>query len=502
MPVNSARSDYTNVADKWQRLRDCFEGRDAILKAGIKYVPELPGADIKQNQAYRERGNFFNAVQRTVQGMVGAVFQEPPEVKFPKSLEDYLKDITLTNVPFEMFAVEAGNEIVLLGRYGVLVDMPAVDSTSNRPYACAYKAENIVNWKVERINGDQILTMVVLKEVAEVPDPKDEFVNKCVTQYRVLKLAEKKCVRQLYREKDDGSKEFIPYEAEVTMVRRGVALDFIPFVFLGSIHATPDIDRPPLLDLADVNIGHWKNSVDHEHGLHLVALPTPWVSGVKGSGDSNAPLKIGPMNVWELEATGTAGMLEFSGAGLESLVVAMDEKKKQMATLGARLLEDTPQTQETASAVKMRHSGEHASLRTVAGAIELGFTMALQIVAWWAGTEATPKDTDVLVELNKEYLNIKASPEEVRVALTALQAGEISFETWWQILAEGGWAPEGVTFEDERKKIGEDEKLKPEPIIDPTLSPGEVDPNNPTPPKPPAKKIITKTKTGYEVTEG
>jgi hypothetical protein len=487
MPVDTPRHDYKDMKSKWRRLRDCDGGRDSILSAGNIYVPDLPGADGRANSAYRQRGNFYNATQRTVAGLTGAVFQKAPEIEFPDPIKEYLDDITLTGVPFEMFSADAGRETMLIGRYGILIDMPAVVGTGTRPYCVGYKAEDIINWRTERQEGDEVLTMVVLKEFVESPNEKDQFICDSVVQYRVIQLVDKKCVVQLWREKTKGSNEFIVFGGAVVVMRRGTALDFIPFIFIGSLHSTPDIEQPPLLDLADVNLGHWRNSVDYEYGLHLVALPTPWVSGVKGSEPGAAPMKIGPSCVWELEVNGHAGMLEFSGAGLGAIVIAMEDKKKQMSSLGARLLEE-PVRGDTATATLIRHSGENASLRSLAGAIEQGFTSVLQIVAWWTGLEDQPLDTEVGVELNKEYLDIKATPQEIQVALTALQAGEISFETWWNLLTTGGWGREGIDAAAERKAIQEDRALDPEPAIDPLLSPGDPVPGQPPTPK---KKTIT-----------
>ena len=115
MPVQTERADYAAIAPQWARCRDVYEGRDAVLKAGVKYVPALPGSDTGANQAYRERGTFYGATQRTIQGLVGAIFQKPPEVEFPEALADYLDDITLAGVAFEQFAADAGREIMLLG---------------------------------------------------------------------------------------------------------------------------------------------------------------------------------------------------------------------------------------------------------------------------------------------------------------------------------------------------------------------------------------------------
>jgi hypothetical protein len=485
MPVDTPRADYSAMLPKWQRLRDCFDGRDAILARGPVYAPDLPGADKAANLAYRLRGNFYNATSRTVGGMNGMIFQESPNVTIPESESALLDDITLTNVSFESFSTMVGSEIFTMGRYGALIDMPTQPTEAGalqrpdvdmRPYAIAYRAEDIVNWRTERRGGDQVLTMVVLREIVEIQDAEDAFKLKQICQYRVVMLNGTLCVVQLWRESTEESKEYRKF-SETTLMRRGEALSFVPFVFFGPLSPSPDLAAPPLIDLADVNLGHWRNSVDYEHGLHLVALPTPWQAGGKG-GPDDGPKKMGPSVVWELEVNGSAGMLEFTGAGLDAIAAAMEEKKKQMATLGARLLEDAPTVGETASAVKLRHSGETASLKTIAQSLEEGLVQMLQICLWWQTTEAKPADVEAEVELNKEYLNVRATPQEIQVALTALQAGEMSFETWWNLLTTGGWAREGVDADQEQKDIAKRkvDVTPPDPNLDPNLNPNPVPP--------------------------
>jgi hypothetical protein len=485
MAVDQPRSDYNDMLPKWQRLRDCSKGRDAIINAGAKYCPDLPGADVNGNKAYRARGNFFNATGRTVQGLNGAIFQDAPEVEIPETLSPMLDDITLSNVPFETFATECGKEVFLTGRRGILVDLPRIPTAADgvtpvtpgapidlRPYCIAYRAEDIINWRTERRGGDEVLTMVVLHEVVEVGYTADDpFTCKTVEQYRVVKLDEAgNCIVQCWQKSKDDKEYAVTVDGDVALMRRGEPLKFVPFIFMGALHTGPHLQQPPLIDLADVNLAHWRNSVDYEYGLHLVALPTPWVAGAKGSGDGS-PMKIGPSVVWDLDVQGKAGMLEFSGTGLGSIVVAMEEKKKQMAALGARLLEDANAVAQTATEVRMRHTGETASIKTIAQSLEMGLTQVLQICVWWQGVDTTPADADANVELNKEYLDVRATPQEMQVNLTMLQAGEISYETFYNLLQTGGWAREGVTAEDEQKAIATGKKLPPEPAINPELSP-------------------------------
>jgi hypothetical protein len=479
MPVDTPRSDYNDFRPKWDRLRDCFNGKDALIKAGNRYCPDLPGLDYNENKAYRSRGTFYNAVMRTVGGLNGAIFQDEPDVQMPETLKPMLDDVTLADVPFETFAADVGRELFLTGRVGVLVDMP-VDATNGqptlpgmsaaspddmRPYFVSYRAEDIINWRTERRGGDEVLTMIVLREDVETAKEGDDFTVCIESQYRVLKLDDSgNCIVQIWTKGDSGKYEQST-TGDVGLMRRGDSLTFVPFIFFGPIACGPDIVNPPLIDLADVNLGHWRNSVDHEHGLHLVALPTPWVAGAKGDSGTGT-MKMGPSVVWELDAQGRAGMLEFTGTGLAAIVTAMDEKKKLMASLGARLLEDAPGHPETASAVRLRHTAETASLKTIAQSMEMGLTQVLRISVWWQGTDATPEDTEANVELNKEYLDVRASPQEVQVMLTALQAGEISFETWYAFLTSGGWSREGIDAAQEQKDIASRQIDTTEPLAD------------------------------------
>jgi hypothetical protein len=163
MPVNTPRQEFIDVQPVWERLRNTFTGRDAIIKAGTKYTPALPGATAEQQNAYLTRGNFFNAVARTTHGLIGAIFQKAPEIEIQKNFEYWLDDITMTNVTFDMFALDALHDVMLMGRYGVLIEMAA--KKTGRPYMVGYRAENVVNWRTDRVEGDDSLLKMTLYNI-------------------------------------------------------------------------------------------------------------------------------------------------------------------------------------------------------------------------------------------------------------------------------------------------------------------------------------------------
>ncbi len=233
----------------------------------------------------------------------------------------------------------------------------------------------------------------------------------------------------------------------VMPMRRGQALDFIPFTFIGTEGVTPDVSKPPMVDLADVSIGHYRNSADHEHGLFYTAIPTYWASGVP----TDSALRVGPV-VWRLGENSQAGVLEFSGAGLGAIREAMGRKERLMATLGARLLEDVGGRPVTATEIKIHHSGDSASLRSISGAAAAGMTRILRWHVWWfTGTGEMPED--VKVELPTDFFQVKATPDEVRAGLEAVQKGQMSYATFYANLQKGQWARDGVSAEEELAEI-------------------------------------------------
>ena len=483
MPVDIQHRLYKTAMDWWIRCRDAYEGTDAVKMAGAKYLPLL-GSHHKNKGSYEEyklRALYFNATGRTVDGLSGAIAQKPPTIKLPKEREELIEDATLKGESLEELIKDVQKEVLKVGRVGVLVDWAADEGV--RPFAVVYRAEDIVNWRTSKIKGDEVLTRVVLREAHEDVNPDDEFDIIQLTQYRVLELEGEigryeQVVWKRVKNAATGKEEWVPSETYAPM-RRGKDLEFIPFVFVGPLGVTTDVKKPPILDLADVNLSHYRTMADLEHGRHFTALPTPWISGgmLQREGMDPSTLSIGSGVAWQLEATGRAGMLEFSGAGLQSLVTAEQDKRKMMAVLGARLLEDGGGPAETAFSVSMRHSGEHATLRSIAGSIEKAMTMVLRWLTWWVGPAVWPEDQkDVTIELNKEFFQAKMDATEMTGLMAMFQSGAISFETLYEQLEKGGRTREGVTAEEEKQAI---EKATEESMIRSGLLDEDGKPINP-----------------------
>lgn len=388
MPVTTVHPEVTRRQAQGQRCRDTNEGEDAVKAAGVQYLPRLSKQSSAEYEAYKGRALWYGATSRTVQGLSGAVMRKDPKLVVPDAMQAQLDDITLTGTPATTFIKDLLNEVLITGRAGVLIDMPppeVVDEQGmSRPYWVIYQAEQITNWKLTTVGGVPKLTMVVLLEQVESPG-EDEFEQVCVPQYRVLSLDESGIytVRLFQQLVKQGSRtnEFVQV-SELTPVFRGTPLTSIPFCCLGPCTLDACPEKPPLLDLVNVNLSHYRSSADLEHGTHFTALPTPYITGVP----KETTVAIGSATAWVLEdPNARCGMLEFTGQGLGAIEKRCDVKEKQMAILGARMLEQQKLGVEAAETLLMRNAGERSSLQSIAVTLGLGIEKLLKWHAAWIG---------------------------------------------------------------------------------------------------------------------
>lgn len=477
MPVEQKHPCYGENEAKWRKCRCVIKGEEAVKAAGVEFLPELSGQSDTEYNAYKTRAVFFAGTGRTLEAMLGMVFKEPPKVEVPETQKEYLDHITRDRKSFEIFTKDVAEEVFTTARYGVLADM---DEAGIAPYLVGYCAESIWNWRTRTVDGRERLDLVVLEE--SFVEPEDEFDTTPKKRLRVLKLDSESgnYTIDLYIKTDHKDpitkSEWVRIETKVPLVR-GIALTEIPFVIISTKNLSPDVEKPPLLDIANLNLSHYRSSADLEHGRHFTALPTPWAAGF----DTKGTLKIGSGTAWIAEdPQASCGYLEFTGQGLTALENALKEKQSQMAVLGARLLETEKNAAEAADTLRIRRASETNIVASVADTVGEGMEVALTWIMQWLG--ADPKAE---VDLNKEYLDTEITPEMFAKLMEAVQGGLMSWDTFFYNMKRSSMYPDSRTLEDEKGMIELTGGLggmgtPPEPKK-PDTPPEPKDPNNPNP---------------------
>jgi len=456
MPIDSKHREYEDAKNWWMRCRDVVDGEDAVKAKNIRYLPMLGGQNSGEYTAYKTRALFFGATSRTVQGLLGAVFRKDYTLEYPESKKDVLKDITEESSNVGVLLRNTVREVLEVGRLGLLVDVTD-DGESSRAYIAQYTAENIINWSTQRINGESTLVMVALQELYDDPnvDGHDAFSPKEKTQIRLLQLVPAKTgtayqyKQDVFRKSDDNDKWMRVEDMTVFPTRAGVPLDFIPFKFINADNDETEINKPPLLDMVDVNLSHYRTSADLEHGAHFTALPTAVLSGF----DPKKTYKIGSGTAWVTSnPQARAQFLEYTGQGLGALRELKKDKEGMMAVLGARFLEESKRAVEAAETHRLRSSADSGTLEAITGTIDEAVTTILQWHAEWMAMSPQAVKSIQLV-LNKDFVSTRLGAADIIALMKARQAGELSQDSFLHNLKEGEILPDGRTIEQEKDLI-------------------------------------------------
>jgi hypothetical protein len=459
-PVKTYHTEYTKFSGKWRRCCDVYDGQDAVHNAGQLYLPKLTGQDDSEYKAYKERAVFFNATYRTITGLQGMMFRKPYQIDVPESVLPLLDDVNMAGMPLSIFMLEVSEHALKIGRLGVLVDHPAgqVGATmadaqrlNLRPTMTMYDAVSIINWHVGVINNQRVPTMIVLQEEVTITGT-NEFEESCKPQWRVLDLNDSGVYRQrIFMINDQG--EQIQVGADIIPLMNNQPLAFIPFYFIGVDDTDCDIDDPPLIDLVNMNLSHYRTVADYEHGCHFTGLPQPYVTGVT-LGDGEV-LTIGSSKAWTLpNPQSTAGYVALD-SGFVALENNLKRKEHMMAILGARMLEEQPRAVETAEAARLHSAGESSMLATIARSISLGIQRTLQTFTNWAGVQ----NYDVAFQINRDFVPAKMQPQELTALVSAWQLGAFSKETLFINLQKGEIIADDAKFEDEQILIDEEQTV-------------------------------------------
>lgn len=428
MTVETKHYEYTNNINRWMTVRDCIAGSSVVKDAGDVYLPR-PNASDKSDEnnkryaAYKQRAQFVNFAARTKNGLVGSAFRKPIELDIPEQLSYLIENANGAYLPLEQLTKDVVGDILEVGNYGLLIDATAHESeTLTKRQASeigfgaflkCYPPESIINWKTD---GSKT-TLVVLRETIDLTP--DSFEHTPAVQYRELRLADGRYIQRVWV---DGEiiEEFEPRKSN------GSTFDEIPFVKIGSINNDMTTDPAPLYDIAEINIGHYRNSADYEESCFIVGQPTPWISGLDDhwvSEHMKNGVMLGSRSAILLPENGAMGLVQ-AGENAQP-IEAMRLKEEQLIKIGARIISDS-RAVETAEAARIRFSSENSVLANVVDNVSAAIYSALQFVGEFMGVDITEQNT--VFEINKEFFDQTIDPQQIMASITLLDRGVISKE--------------------------------------------------------------------------
>lgn len=383
------------MAAAWPVIDALVGGTLAMRKAGKLFLPQWPKED---DESYKERlgtAVLFPAFTRTTEVLASKPFARPIKVEnVPARVEEMFPNIDMMGTDLHAFCGQAMMACLRYGLHGVLVDAPEAEGVKTkadekkagvRPYMTHYPASSILGWRAAKNADGSYLTQLRLME--EVTEPDGLFGEQIIQQVRVLTPGAWEIWRQ--EKTADGTKQ------QWVKVKEGTTtIKVIPFVFFYGLRDGFGIGKPPLLELAHMNVEHWQSASDQQTILHVARVPILFGKGFTAKDKIVVGSKAATIS---LNEKAELKYVEHTGAAIEAGAKAIHDLEDRMRETGAELLTER-QGEVTAQQVNSEDEDNRSTMQKIAEEFEDALESCFKLMALWLGEQSTPE-----VEIYKDF---------------------------------------------------------------------------------------------------
>lgn len=432
--------------------RALMGGTDAMRKGGELFLPKFKAEDQLDYNARLKASWLFNGLAKTVQDMVGKVFDQPVEIaEGPTQLQEWAANIDMQGRDLSRFACDVFKDGFIPGVSFIMVDAPRRDGETTRaqaaerglrPYLVHLRLEDVLGWKTASYGNVTALSQFRIMEQIEVPDPDDEFKSDTVSQVRVLDRFDNGVrVRLFQKNSDDKWTLFDEYATDASEIT------VVPFYAKRTGFFTGE---PVLEDLADVNIAHWQSQSDQRNILHFARVPILFAKGI----DEDTEIKIGSAAVTSRNPDADLSWVEHGGHAIAAGRQDLKDLEFQMETMGLQLLVARNQT---ATGAALEAAKETSTLAMMADSLRDALEQALLWMLEYGGLSG-----NVAVTVNTDFGVSMLTPQEMTALLTAVNTGNMSKRTFIEEMKRRGALREDLDTDAELEAIeGEAPDLEP-----------------------------------------
>lgn len=438
-------SAFSIMAPRWNLINALLGGTETMRSAGEAYLPKHQE---ETSESYDRRlacSVLTNYVSVTLEGLVGRPFSQEVGVGdgVPAQVRALLEDVDLKGNKLDIFAREWFQEGVAKGFAHVLVEMPRQESRVGedgqpiartladdraegiRPYWCLVKPEDVVAAYTRQVGEYHLVEHLRIREDSVERAGFDEAHVKRVRQMDFVGPGVPVQVT-MWRKKPDADEWFV--EDEWT-----IGLDFIPLVTFYAVRPQASfVAKPPLTDLANLNISHWQSDSDQRNILSVARFPILAASGVDPEA---ADLRVGPHNYLATQdPQGRFYYVEHGGAAIAAGAADLESLEERMKAYGAEFLRRRPG--DVTATERALDSAESVSpLQAMVLSFEDALATAAAYTARWYGDAESDGGE---FEVHTDFTQDASNPEIAAAVLEARKLRDISRRYYLQRLKELG----------------------------------------------------------------
>lgn len=412
--VNDANASWYAMEPHWILIEDLLQGTYGMRRKHRRYLPQEPR---EQDESYDNRlarsvcPPYYQRLERMLAGMLT---RKPVRLNDTSDIiREQLFDVDLQGNDLNVWTYETARKMVRYGHIGVLVDAPA---DGGRPYWVTYTPRQILGWRSEAKEGQQQLTMLRLAETVTIPD--GTYGEKVVDQIRVLTPGQ----FQLHQKKDTGDFELVDEGA--------TSISEIPFSVAYANRLGFMESRPPLEDIAELNLKAYQVQSDLDNQLHISAVPMLAFYGFPSSAEE---VSAGPGEAIAFPAEGRAEYIEPQGRSFEAQFKRLEGIAMQINELGLSAVLGQKLSAETAEAKRIDRSQGDSTMMVIAQNVQDMIDNCLQYHAQYLGQGNAAGSCTV----NRDFVGARLEPADINALRELYTAQIIGKETLLKELADG-----------------------------------------------------------------
>jgi len=414
--VNDPNAAWQIQEPHWILIEDLMGGSYEMRKKHRRYLPQEPR---ELDESYDNRlarsvcPPFYQRLERMLAGMLTRKPVRLTDVA--DVIREQLFDVDLQGNDLNVWTYETARKVIRYGHCGVLVDAPAAGQ-NGRPYWVTYSPREILGWRTELDDGQQ--KFVQLRLLEHVFEPDGLYGEKEVEQVRVLTPGK----FEIHR-KDSETGDFKLFDEGV------MSLPEIPFSVAYSNRINLMESRPPMEDIAELNLKAYQVQSDLDNQLHISAVPMLAFYGFPQSAEE---VSAGPGEAIAFPAEGRAEYIESKGTSYNAQFQRLEQLSGQINELGLAAVLGQKLSAETAEAKKIDRSQGDSTMKVVAQQVQDMIDNSLAYHAQYLGSNEAGSSF-----VNRDFLASRLEPQEIQSLLSLYTAGTITQKTLLDQLTEG-----------------------------------------------------------------
>ncbi len=412
--INDPNNTWFQQEPHWILIEDLLGGTYQMRSKHRKYLMQEPR---ELDESYDNRlarsvcPPYFLRLERMLAGMLT---RKPVRLnETGDAIREQLFDVDLQGNDLNVWTYETARKMIRYGHVGVLVDAPT-SGNNGRPYWVTYTPRDILGWRTEMIDGELQFTQLRLQE--KVSEPDGLYGEKIVEQVRLLTPGN----FEIHRKAKNG--QYVKVD-EGTM-----PVDKIPFSVAYANRINLLDSRPPMADIAELNLKAYQIQSDLDNQLHISAVPMLAFYGFPQNAEE---VSAGPGEAIAFPADGRAEYIEPEGKSYDAQFRRLDRLESQINELGLAAVLGQKLSAETAEAKRIDRSQGDSTMMVVAQQMQDMIDNCLVFHGRYINAEAGSSF------VNRDFLSQRLEPQEIQALLTLYTSGSISQKTLLDQLTEG-----------------------------------------------------------------